>query len=176
MYVCMYVWWYRGLWVEVVPFDSWLLHPTGWTGSLGLTHLLNSHLLAPRAIPRYLASAGMLNHVRGRCWYGTVGRKVLQIELTTRTELYFSATSTHPRPGRATVEEDPGRGSWIGVRRRDRRTLHPSRRSSTPMAGHPPRDHAHPNDIQAWISWLSGGDPSGSTVMTTGPATRCGAL
>ena len=43
-----------------------MLHPVGGTGSLGLTHLPNSHLLAPRAIPWDLASAGMLNHVRGR--------------------------------------------------------------------------------------------------------------
>ena len=33
---------------------------------MGLVYLLNSHLLAPRAIPRDLASAGMLNHVGGR--------------------------------------------------------------------------------------------------------------
>ena len=32
---------YRELWGEVVPLDTRLLHPEGWTVSLGLTQLLN---------------------------------------------------------------------------------------------------------------------------------------
>ena len=40
---------YRGLWGEVVPFDSWLLHLKGWTGSLVLTHLLNLPLVSSKS-------------------------------------------------------------------------------------------------------------------------------
>ena len=51
-----------------------------------LSHLLNSHLLAPRAIPRDLASAGMLNHLGGAVLLRHRQAKVHQIGLTARVE------------------------------------------------------------------------------------------
>ena len=50
------------------------------------------------------------------------------------------------------------------------------RRSPSALVGHPPRDHAYPNNNQAWASVVGGGDPGGSTATMTGSAMRRGAL
>ena len=116
---------YRGLWGEVVPFDAWLLHPVGWTGSLGLTHLPNSHMLAPRAIPWDRASAGMLNHVRGRCRCSIVGRSVHQIGLTARTESVSARRPCTRDQGGPPSRRTPAVELGVEPRRRmDRRTRH----------------------------------------------------
>ena len=77
---------YRGLWAGWYLWLSGCCTSRGGRASLDLVHLLNSHLLAPRAIPRDLASAGMLNHVGGRWEYNTVGRRFHQIGLTATME------------------------------------------------------------------------------------------
>ena len=116
---------YRGLWGEVVPFDAWLLHPEGWTGSLGLTHLPNSHMLAPRAIPWDRASAGMLNHVRGRCRCSIVGRRVHQIGLTARMESVSARRPCTRDQGGPPDRRTPAVELGVEPRRRmERRTRH----------------------------------------------------
>ena len=71
----------EGLWGGVVPFDSWLLHPRGWTGVTGPHPSPNSHMLVPRAIPWDLASAEVIRfrvrvsvrvRVRGLGFFGII--------------------------------------------------------------------------------------------------------
>ena len=97
----------------------------GWTGITG-PH--SSPKLPHVSSKSYTPGPCRSRHAKpcgGRCCYGIVGRRFHQIGLTAMDGVCFRASSTYP-----------------------------GRRSSTALASHPPRDHAHPNNHQAWASCM----------------------
>ena len=72
-------------------------------------------MLAPRAMPWVLDSAGMPNHLRGRCRCSIASWSVHHIELTVRTELCFNGTFMQPWSGQTTKKVDSGHGPWSGA-------------------------------------------------------------
>ena len=79
-----------------------------------LSHLPISHLLAPRAIPRFLAAAGLPNHVRGLV--SVRHRRADNAPDCTngQDQVCSRTTSSHPGPGRALEWREHRPGSTPG--------------------------------------------------------------